>query len=271
MISNDDFKVLVDELLGREYVSYDMLCYLAERELKPLVRRMCYCEPCLRGRGFEDDIMQEISIRLIKTTISHFLLKPGCNGQVNYDPTGFRKWMVTVAINIKNDYANRVRRLDFKSLPIDERVLSLSSDEAEISEERIEKLKRAFSIVVESDAQIYKVLTWIAQFIFVIGHDVSKIESNNMIISAFEEKTLSEMYAMLLSSEKDIPWLVISEAQKKKIENALDSPWNDDVPYGEVRYKEFFMKKGGKGTISDWMNRMNNLIKRVMNDEALNN
>ena len=37
-----------------------------------------------------------------------------------------------------------------------------------------------------------------------------------------------------------------------------------------MKYSEFFMKKGGKATISDWVNRMNNMIKRVMSDEACN-
>ena len=133
MISNEDFGVLVEELLGREQISYDMLCLLAERELRPLVRRLCRSEPCLRGKDLENDIMQEINIRLIKTAISHFLLREGCDSQINYDPIGFRKWMVTVAINIKNDYANRERRHDFKNLPIDENVLSGEYDEISIS------------------------------------------------------------------------------------------------------------------------------------------
>ena len=62
MISNEDFGVLVEELLGRERISYDMLCLLAERELRPLVRRICWAEPCLRGRDLDNDIMQEIDI-----------------------------------------------------------------------------------------------------------------------------------------------------------------------------------------------------------------
>lgn len=271
MISNEDFGVLVEELLGRERVSYDMLCFLAERELRPLVRRLCFAEPCLRGRDLENDIMQEINIRLIKTTVSHFLLRDGCGGRVNYDPLGFKKWMVTVAVNIKNDYANRERRHDFKNLPIDESVLSVACDEIRISDDGIETLKTAFSIVMASDVKVYKVLTWVAQLIFIIGFDVSKIQSNEMIVSAFCEKTLFEMYEMLLSAGKDIPWLTVSEEQNRKIEDALNSPWNETTVFGNVRYKDFFMKKGGKYSISDWVNRMNSMIKQVMKNEALNN
>ena len=271
MVSNDDFRVLVEELLGREKISYDMLCHLAERELRPLVWRLCWNEPSLRGRDLENDIMQEINIRLIKTTISHFLLRSDRGGDVNYDPVGFKKWMVTIAVNIKNDYANRERKRDFKNLPVDENILSLEDKDREITTERIEMLKAAFSVVIASDVQVYKVLTWVAQFIFIIGHDVSKIQSNEMILSAFEEKTLFEMYHMLLKAGNDIPWLSVSDEQKKKIEAALNSPHDETSVFGNVKYKDFFMKKGGKSTISDWVNRMNNLIKRVMKNETLNN
>ena len=271
MISNEDFGVLVEELLGRERISYDMLCLLAERELRPLVRRLCRSEPCLRGRDLENDIMQEINIRLIKTAISHFLLREGCDSQINYDPIGFRKWMVTVAINIKNDYANRERRHDFKNLPIDENVLSGEYDEISISDDGIEMLQAAFSIVMASDVKVYKVLTWVAQMIFIISFDISKIQSNEMIVSAFREKTLFEMYGMLLSAGKAIPWLTVSEEQNKKIEAALNSPWDEKTVFGNVKYKDFFMKKGGKYSISDWVNRMNNMIKQVMKNATLNN
>ena len=62
-----------------------------------------------------------------------------------------------------------------------------------------------------------------------------------------------------------ISWLGISEHRKKRIEEALAKPYKDENrALGEVTYKELFMKKGGKATISDWVNRMNEMIKRVM-------
>jgi len=45
----------------------------------------------------------------------------------------------------------------------------------------------------------------------------------------------------------------------------------DDILLGEVRYGEFFMSKGDKQTISDWVNRIDNMIKGRMKYEPFDN
>ena len=126
-------------------------------------------------------------------------------------------------------------------------------------------MRQAFAIVILADVSVYKVLTWIAQFIFVLECDVTKIKSNEMIISAFGNKTLYDMYDMILVASQKIPWITITQEQNEKILQALRKKRVDDVSYGETKYKEFFMKQdgeiSGKKSISDWVNRMNNMIK----------
>ena len=91
-------------------------------------------------------------------------------------------------------------------------------------------------------------------------------------MGAFEDKRLQEMYEMLLTAAKRIPWLEINQAQNEKILQALRKKRAGDVSYGETRYCDFFMKSNGKPSgkksISDWVNRMNGLIKRELNPEA---
>lgn len=88
----------------------------------------------------------------------------------NDNPEGFEDWIFRVAENLKRDFANRVRNRDFKTEDIDNPVIGdISSDDYSDgceSEERIERLKQAFSIVLSSDVGVYKVLTWLAQFVF---------------------------------------------------------------------------------------------------------
>jgi putative hydrolase of the HAD superfamily len=55
----------------------------------------------------------------MKTTIAFFLLKDGVDGPVNNNPDGFRKWMITVARNLKKDFSDEVRDTDFKTDDID--------------------------------------------------------------------------------------------------------------------------------------------------------
>ena len=272
-ISGDEFNIMVEQLLDENAVKFDMLCSIADRTLRPTVAHWCANDPALNGKHFEDDIMQEIYIRLIKTCKSSFLLRNGADGEVNNDPEGFKSWLFKVALNIKRDFSNAVRSRGFKEREFDDGEEEIIADEdntAEISEKRYELLRAAFEIVLNSDNQVYKILTWIAQCLFVLEFDITKIQSNGMIVDSFGEKTLQEMYAMVLKYSKKIPWIVISAEQRSKIEAQLDRLWMNGRTYGQAKYNEFFMKKGGKATISDWVNRMNNLVKRVVRDEASN-
>lgn len=266
--TNEEFNIMVEELLYSEPISFTMLCYIAEKTLRKRIKYLCDTDDCLRGRGYEDDIMQEIQLRLMKTTVSHFLLKSGEDGVVNADPDGFKSWIKTVAENIKKDFSNKVRRIDFKTEDFENPLIEkeLVTQDCEIDDEKNEKLKEAFSIVLSADVSVYKVLTWIAQFLFVISLDVTKIQSNALIEKEFEQKTLFEMYDLLLGMSLSINWIKITPEQNKKIMDALCKTWEDGVCYGDVPYKEFFMKvngeKSGKKSISDWVNRMNTIVQK---------
>lgn len=266
--TKDEFNAMVNELLYKDPVSFDMLCQIAEKTLRPSVVNWCKIEECLRGRGYEDDIMQEIHLRLMKTVVDYFLLRDDIEGPYNDNPEGFEDWIFFVAKNIKRDFANKIRNRDFTTDDIDDPAIGEipSSDYEDDAEEKVDRLKQAFSIVLSLDVGIYKVLTWLAQFIFILEYDVSKIKSNELIITAFENKTLYDMYDMILTASNKISWIVITREQNEKILEALRKRRKGNVSYGETKYKDFFMKHNGeisgKKSISDWMNRMNNMIKQ---------
>ena len=266
--TREAFETMVSQLLFDETVSFDMLCQIAEQTLRPTVKRWCDAEDCLRGRGYEDDIMQEIHLRLMKTTVTSFLLHKKVDAPYNNDPEGFEKWMFSVAGNIKKDFANRIRGRDFKTENLEDYAhIPGPADDGWEREERVAQLRKALSLVLESDAGVYKILTWLAHFVFILDHDISKIQCNELILSQFAKRTLNEMYAMLLLASEKIPWLVVTEEQNKKILDALRKKSASGVLYGEATYESFFMKQNGivsgKKSISDWMHRMNNMIKRA--------
>ncbi len=259
---------MVDELLCCEPRRFDMLCHIAEKTLKSSVARWCRTEECLRGRDYESDIMQEIQLRLIKTTVSKFLLRQGLDGPVNNDPEGFEDWLFVVAKNQKRDFANKIRSIDFNTTELDGTEAEECTEEMyDVDEqERIDKLKGAFAAVLAADVGVYKILTWIAQFVFILDNDITKIQSNELIVRTFENKTLYEMYDMIITASQSIPWIEISADQHEKIMSALRKTHDDGVLYGEIRYKEFFMKSNGavsgKKSISDWVNRLNSMINK---------
>lgn len=263
-----EFYTMIDEILSVDSPSYSMLCTIAEKSLKSSVSRWCAAAPALAGKGFEDDIMQEIYLRLIKTTVSSFLLNKRAEGDVNRDADGYKSWMFTVAQNVFRDYAKKVRGLSARTRGFEEGEEASIKDDtdafSEVDSERQERLSEAFFVVLESGASPHIVLTWLAQFLIVLKKDVTKIESNSLISEAFDNLTLNEMKEIIEASARSIPWLRIEKTRLSVIEEELSKPYRDGRAYGEVRYGELYMKKGKKATISDWVNRMNSLIKRAM-------
>ena len=75
VFSKEEFRIMVDQLLYQEKPSFDMLCMMAEKTLRPTVIHWCQMDDCLRGGGYEDDILQEIYMRLINTTVDYFCLE----------------------------------------------------------------------------------------------------------------------------------------------------------------------------------------------------
>lgn len=274
--TRNEFDIMVNELLYTTPISYNMLCSIAEKTIRSSVAYWCCTDRYLRCSGYEDDIMQEIHLRLIQRTVSHFLLKNGINEPYNNDPEGFEDWMFTLAKNIKCDFSEKIRKRIFNTENLDDPIFENIPDDDTSdkydNEERIERLKRALDVVLSSDLSVYKVLTWLAQFLFVLETGVTKIQSNVLILAAFEELTLYDMYNKLLMASRKIPWVVITNAQNDKILAALRKTRENGVSYGETKYKDFFMKHNGeisgKKSISDWANRMNDMVKRKTNENG---
>lgn len=274
VFTEDEFDIMVRELLYEETVRYDMLCHIAFKVLPRIVECLCASRDCLRGQGYEDDILQDAVIRLMNTTIDSFLLKEGSNGENLHNPHGFSGWIHKVTENIVNDYTKTVAKRQCRTVPLDilnpETIPAPEQDPGE-AEERIQKLREAVDIVLSVDAGIYKVLTWLAQFVTILDRDITKIRSNEVLIAEFENKTLREMYDAVLQASRRIPWLSLSQEQKDRILAKLEKPWKAGIPYGDVAYRTFFMKsKGeasGKKSISDWVNRMNGRICQELGDD----
>lgn len=70
--SDEEFHTMISELIEEEHPSYDLLCSIADRTLRQTVKHWCAMEPVLLGRNLEEDIMQDIFCRLIKTCVTFF-------------------------------------------------------------------------------------------------------------------------------------------------------------------------------------------------------
>ena len=76
--------------------------------------------------------------------------------------------------------------------------------------------------------------------------------------------TLSEMWTSVTAASARIPWLRISADADARLRKMLAVPFSKDVRYGDMVYADFFMKKGAKASISDWVNRINSGLKEKL-------
>lgn len=256
----EEFDQMVRELTEYDPPSFRTLINIAEKTLRPSIVKWCREDKRLSGRQFEDDIMQETLIRLVQKCITGFFYR---TDDINYNPDGFRNWMFEVAHNIKRDFAKRQSKLDLRERGFEdgeeENVPAEDESEAEAVRER---LAEAFELILDSDIKIYKILTWLAQCVFVIEYGMPRKDSNAMLADQFADKTLYELCDTVYSFAERIPWMNFTPTHKKKIADALAEEFKNGKTYGQSRYRDFFMKKDGKATISDWINRMNGYIKR---------
>lgn len=277
-LSVKEFNIIVSELLEGETSKLTTLCTVAEKLLRKRVHEWYVNEPCLFESATidEHDLMQEILARLVRVSVSSFLLRNGVDGPINNDAVGFEKWMFTVAGNVKKDIANKERAKWLMTKYITDHEENTIADPNSFSvsivnqAEIIDNLNKSFSAVLNSDTEAYKKLTWLAHSLFMLNLDVDKIQSKKLVLIAFENKTLFDMYDMVFYAAKKVSWLKIAESQKERLEDALEKSFDDARVLGDVRYHELFMKKGGPATISDWVHKMNKLVKRAVRaNEAL--
>ncbi len=273
-ITQEEFDVMEDELLHQKQTRYDMLCKIARKFLTRKVKS--WCKNTVGLKGVEpDDVMQSIYLHLIKVTVDKFFLKKNDDGSFRFarNPGVFGKWLNTVA---KNKFTDMLE----KSLTDAGNMDYMEEDEfnnlstSDISDDAtVDKLKEAFSTVLNSGAGIYIILSWLAlNLVHNVGDQKSRISAQDVVIRDCENMPLFEMYEYVVKLAKEVPWLEISYDEHRKILAALQKPFDADRCYGEARYHEFFMKDRGvpsaKKSISNWVNRMDGEAEQALNDES---
>ena len=256
-IPKEKYEKMLHELFECEPICHQTLCEVVKEFLTPHIRNMCFHDSALRGGGYEEDILQNTTIRIIKHCIVGFFLR---EEQINTDLDEFEKWIFVVARNVKRDCSAKVRK--GLCLPIDDVERSLVDEVPEDGlEENREVLRWAVDRVFAMEGVgVYKTLTWFAVSLVMLYEGETKIKSTDYVYEYFKDKTLFEMYDILMRYSKKLDWLHISHLHKKRIEQVLNEPYFG-MKTGELKYHQLFTKKGGKGSISDWIYKINKKLK----------
>ena len=261
-------------MTGGSTDGYLSLFDISEAFLKPFVTKTTRRFPSLSSGEFDEDIYHDILLCLIKTSVDRFLYK---DGTFNNDPEGYLKWSYTLAKNIIYNYARKQRVRTVREQPLPENESDsymLAERDPELASIGVsDTLEECFKAAVYSDSAIYIIIIWLLRAVLLaeavnlpgLTHIDDPGKAADYIVSFFSEKTLGEIYAVLVVSSKSLPWMDFEGAEGERMDGLLSAPF-DGVPIGERKLCEFYMKKGDKATISDWVNRMNVRIRRSLGD-----
>lgn len=209
-LTQAEFDRIVYELTVEKPARYDALCALAERLLLKKLERKVAATPALARCCTAEDLLSEVYIRLIKCTIPNFLYR---TDNLNNDPDGFAKWVYTVAGNICRDKCRSAAARPTVALDADPEddeapYLQIADPDAELPfspDADTDTLRAAFERVLNLDVQVYKIITWVAQAVIILAADVTKIRSNELLIDAYAEMTLFEMWDAVSKAATCIP------------------------------------------------------------------
>ncbi len=138
-------------------------------------------------------------------------------------------------------------------------------DKIETLECNRSKLKECFEVVLDIRSGPHIVMTWLFLSSLIINLDMRKKDATHLLIKTAEELTLREMLVVVLRMmsvhkliDVDENW---KEKQLKKLET-VDSESGKMI--GNMKYSDFYMKKGAEASVSDWFNKISRQItKRV--------
>ncbi len=258
--TQQEFEQMLFELVQSDAASYNTMIKIAE---KTLYKSVCkWCNDSSNMRNCEDDVMQHIYLRLIKKCVTGFLIR---EGKLNDDPEGFQSWLFTVAKNIFKDLAKKENSKSLHETKTPEgedpepcgTLTDIYEDDYDY-----DALNRYFAVVLEADSKVHIPMTWISVMLTVIEYNASRIEATDAVIKICNGMTLDEMLDFILSVSGKIIWLNLKSEHIDALRAKLDEIDSDGKRTGDKAYNEFYMKKGAKASVSDWVNRMNSRIQR---------
>ena len=267
------FADMIREITCRDGASYDSLFRISESFLKPYIKKIMSYYPIYNNLDMSEDLYHDVILCLIKTSVDGFLYK---DGTLNDDPDGYLRWIYTVAKHIVQNNARKLTaKYGSEQTVTDENGEQIDFEDKTDDYMRIEAeetLRMCFDSALNSDTSVYILFAWILRAIVLTqsdlklygNSDISERKACEFVVNNFGDLTLGVIYAAITVYCKKIPWMRIDSENDERIVSLLQSE-KDGVHLGDKKLSDFFMKKGGNATVSDWINRVNSRIKRDIN------
>ena len=273
-ITVQDVESVVAELTGQSGARDGFLYALLRKTVFLSVRGKCRSTPCLYGKGLEEDILHDIYIKVWTHAYRILFTDEG----VNTDPFGFTKWLSAVSNNCVRDYVRTLSRREAHLVSPKARqeededgeqdllesiaAPTSEAEKREEREEREERLARILCRMLSEDFSVHIRLAWFAHSLCVIAAGEKKHLAAGLTAERYAQMTLSTMYEDLLARSRGLSWLKVTEEAERGVREGL-SRRICNREYGELPLGAFFMKKGGKASVSDWVGRVNERARRI--------
>ncbi len=264
------YKAVYEEVHNRAFSEYENVFIFAKTFLQYYVKLWCNGDYILKSGNHYEDVLEEICIHITKKCDKFFF-----NNQGEKNCENFKAWCYTVARNYFNSYYKRVKKdaednadyikKESKKIPIDSDAIEDVVDRQEALEVNRIELSNVFSIVFNLKTKPHIALTWLSVTMFMLVKNCSKIEATHATVAAFSECSLFKMLDIIIATIKKYKWLEVNDysinMQYAKLQQAHQET---SKLIGDMKYSEFYMKKGAEMSISDWLNRVNEQIVKKM-------
>ncbi len=264
---NKLYEDLVADICAREYPQYDNMVLFVHDFLNGTVKKWCSSSSFLSGASHDEDVMQEIQIKIIKTCEASFF-EP-VDGKTKKTCEEFKAWCYVLAKRCFITYYNKQKKYrDGEKGIISGAEKDDGSDPPpyeghEKRENDREHIRESFLAVLDLKSKPHIILTWLSVSLFIVGCDMSRIESTHLLAEKFSEITLFEMFNIVVNLSAGLNWLELDDEhfdmQREKLEVIHKET---GMKKGDMKYSDFYMSKGPEKSISDWVNKVNNQIKK---------
>ncbi len=281
----EKFPIILEEMFGSDKVCFDTLVEATKQDITPLIISNCRSTPCLSRDCAEDDIIQEVLIQVFTTSVSQFFCRPE-KAEMNTSPDEYWFWVKSICktktINAFKKIAKNENRkcfiwrdedgeeeeIDiFDTIPDKPEIPAHSEPYGSVAQDNAEDmLVDCFNAVMTTGGNVYKPLTWLIQAVFVLKHNMTRIEANDLMEKTLGDKTLSEIFDIILSMSGTISWMYLEPESIDMIYKGLEKKDKSGRRVGDIKYSECYMAAGPKKSYSDWVNREDGQINKKFDE-----
>ncbi len=256
--TTEEYAQMVEEVLGEtpKFTTLFLITYkVFEARKKVWGSKEIYNDADLQCR-----IQTAFEAKVLKGTHG-FLLPGGPGSALVFNPAGYHAWLCAVVDSQKNGVITpwfKKRNAQDGLYDKEGNEIDLPDSDGDISDRVIseELAAECFRRVLDSDVGVYKTLAWLAHRLYVLQGRYKASKCSEVVSLAFSEYTLNAMWEKISAVAGRISWMEISDRQRSRIEERLVEISDRGVPYGQMKFKDLFMKKGGTASVSDWINRI---------------